>query len=179
MPTVFLSHASQDADAARAVARALRQPDLDVFLELDALQPGQEWIPGLEQALEASTHFLVLVGLSGVRRWVERELRYALVRNTEHSEYAILPLLPGENRSEQNLPLFLRQHQALRLPDSRNPDRAIIQQIAAAILAAPDEAPFRGLNTFEAEHAHLFFRRDQDVAVVLERLRRGCAAARA
>ena len=182
MPTVFLSHASQDADAARAVARALRQPGLDVFLELDPLQPGQEWIPGLEQALEASTHFLVLVGPSGVRRWVERELRYALVRNTEHSEYAILPLLLGENWSEQNLPLFLRQHQALRLPDWRNPDRAIIQQIAAAILAAPpervnvlapDEAPFRGLNTFEAEHAHLFFGRDPDVAAVLERLRRG------
>ena len=182
MPTVFLSHASQDADAARAVARALRQPGLDVFLELDALKPGQEWIPGLEQALEASTHFLVLVGPSGVRRWVERELRYALVRNTEHSEYAILPLLLGENWSEQNLPLFLRQHQALRLPDWRNPDRAVIQQIAAAILAAPpervnvlapDEAPFRGLNTFEAEHAHLFFGRDPDVAAVLERLRRG------
>ena len=182
MPTVFLSHASQDGPAARAVAQHLRQTGLGVWLDLEQLTDGQEWLPALEAALEASTHFLVLVGLSGVRRWVERELRYALVRNTEHSEYAILPLLLGENWSEQNLPLFLRQHQALRLPDWRNPDRAVIQQIAAAILAAPpervnvlapDEAPFRGLNTFEAEHAHLFFGRDPDVAAVLERLRRG------
>jgi hypothetical protein len=139
MPTVFLSHASQDGPAARAVAQHLRQTGLGVWLDLEQLTDGQEWLPALEAALEASTHFLVLVGPSGVRRWVERELRYALVRNTEHSEYAILPLLPGENRSEQNLPLFVRQHQALRLPDWRNPDRAIIQQIAAAILAAPPE----------------------------------------
>jgi hypothetical protein len=184
MPTVFLSHASQDGDAARAVARHLRDvgdPDLTVWLELDALQPGQEWIPALEQALDASTHFLVLVGPSGVKRWVERELRYALVRNTENPEYKLIPLLLGD-ATEQALPRFLRQYQAPRLPDWRNPDRAIIQQLAAAILAAPaervnvlapDEAPFRGLDTFEAEHAHLFFGRDPDVATVLERLRRG------
>ncbi len=184
MPTVFLSHASQDGDAARAVARHLRDvgdPDLTVWLELDALQPGQAWIPALEQALDASTHFLVLVGPSGVKRWVERELRYALVRNTENPEYKLIPLLLGD-ATEQALPRFLRQHQAPRLPDWRNPDRAIIQQLAAAILAAPaervnvlapDEAPFRGLDTFEAEHAHLFFGRDPDVAAVLERLRRG------
>ncbi|MFN7647130.1 MAG: SUMF1/EgtB/PvdO family nonheme iron enzyme [Acidobacteriota bacterium] len=184
MPTVFLSHASQDGDAARAVARHLRDvgdPDLTVWLELDALQPGQEWIDALEQALDASTHFLVLVGPSGVKRWVERELRYALVRNTENPEYKLIPLLLGD-ATEQALPRFLRQYQAPRLPDWRNPDRAIIQQLAAAILAAPaervnvlapDEAPFRGLDTFEAEHAHLFFGRDPDVAAVLERLHCG------
>ncbi|MCX6586304.1 MAG: toll/interleukin-1 receptor domain-containing protein [Acidobacteria bacterium] len=181
MPTVFLSHASQDGPAARAVAQHLRQTGLDVWLDLEQLTDGQEWLPALEAALEASTHFLVLVGPSGVRRWVEREVRYALVRNTDRPEYALIPLLLGE-ATEQALPPFLRQYQSPLLPDWRNPDRAIIQQIAAAILAAPpervnvlapDEAPFRGLNTFEAEHAHLFFGRDPDVAAVLERLRRG------
>lgn len=182
MPTVFLSHASPDAPAAKAVAMYLRNAGLDVWLELDKLAPGSTWIPALQAALEASTHFVVLVGPSGVQRWVEREVRYALVRNTEHPEYAIIPLLLGSNTSEKALPLFLRQQQALRINDWRQPDPQVIQQVAAAILAAPPqrvnvlapgESPFRGLLTFETQHAHLFFGRDPDVDEVVERLGHG------
>jgi formylglycine-generating enzyme required for sulfatase activity len=182
MPLVFLSHASPDAAAAQAVAQYLQNAGLDVWLEVNGLTIGPAWIPSLEAALEASTHFVVLVGPSGVQRWVEREVRYALVRNTEHPEYAILPLLLGPGTSEKALPLFLRQHQALRLADWRQPSPAIIQQVAAAILAtppqrvnvlAPGESPFRGLLTFETQQAHLFFGRDPDVDEVVERLSHG------
>src|SRR5262249_29220143 len=39
-------------------------------------------------------------------------------------------------------------------------------------LSLPDENPYRGLSTFEAEHRSLFFGRDAEVRAVFERLRR-------
>src|SRR5689334_13027945 len=96
MTSVFLSHSSADASAARVVAQLLRNAGLTVWLELDEITPGNAWLPDLENALQASTHFVILVGKTGVRRWVEREVRYALERNTDEPDYRIIPLLlPG------------------------------------------------------------------------------------
>ena len=47
--------------------------------------PGAQWSSALETALKDSTHFVVLVGEAGLQRWVDREVRYALDRNTGHS----------------------------------------------------------------------------------------------
>ena len=177
MMQVFLSHSSADAAVAKAVARLLRNASLPVWLDLDEIRPGDQWQPALEAALKASTHFVVLVGANGVQRWVDREVRYAVDRNTTDSNYRVIPLLgPGAN--EGALPPFLKQHQYLRL-DCREPDAGAIQHVAAAILRAPAErisvlppgkSPFRGLLTFEAEDSLLFFGRDREVDELLERL---------
>jgi formylglycine-generating enzyme required for sulfatase activity len=177
MTQVFLSHSSADAAGAKAVARLLRNASLPVWLDLDQLTPGDLWQPALEAALKASTHFVVLVGATGVQRWVDREVRYAVDRNTADPNYRVIPLLgPGAN--EDALPPFLKQHQYLRL-DWREPDAGAIQHVAAAILRAPAErisvlppgkSPFRGLLTFETEDSLLFFGRDREVDELLERL---------
>ena len=177
MAHVFLSHASADAAGAKAVAQLLQNAGLTVWLELDQLTPGNPWLPALEAALEASTQFVVLVGETGVQRWVEREVRYALERNTRDPNYRVIPLLgPGAN--EEALPLFLKQQQYLRL-DWRQPDPATVQQVAAAIRQVRQErvrllpdgvSPFRGLVTFETTDALLFFGRDPDVDKLLGRL---------
>ena len=181
MAKVFLSHASADAPAAKAVAQLLHHAGLDVWLELDQIKPGQPWLPTLEAALASSTHFVVLVGPAGVQRWVEREVRYALERNTQNPSYVVIPLLLGAGIDEKSLPLFLRQHQYLSL-DWQKPDLAVVQQVAAAIsgapaqrvnLLAPGESPFRGLLTFDASHSHLFFGRDREVDNVRDRLASG------
>ena len=131
MTQVFLSHSSADAASAKAVARLLRNAGLAVWLDLDQLAPGDLWQPALEAALKASTHFVVLVGATGVQRWIDREVRYAVDRNTIDANYRVIPLLgPGAN--EDALPPFLKQHQYLRF-DLREPDAGAIQHVAAAI----------------------------------------------
>lgn len=132
MDHVFLSHASADAEAAKTVARLLQNAGLPVWLELDRLVPGSPWAKELEAALKASTHFVVLVGATGVQKWAEREVRYAIERNTQDPNYHVIPLL-GPGAQEEQLPLFLKQHQYLRL-DWRHPDPNVVQQVAGAIL---------------------------------------------
>src|SRR5688572_28213440 len=114
MALVFLSHSSSDTVAAQVVAELLERAGLSVWLDRNETTPGTSWQPLLESALESSTHFVVLVGQSGVQRWMEREVRYALERNTRDPNYRLIPLLgPGAN--EGDLPLFLRQQQYLQL----------------------------------------------------------------
>jgi formylglycine-generating enzyme required for sulfatase activity len=177
MALVFLSHSSADSAGAKVIAQLLRNTGVGVWLDLDQLTPGEQWSTALEQALKDSTHFLVLVGESGVQRWVDREVRYALDRNTQNPKYRVIPLL-GPGARENDLPLFLQQQQYLKL-DWSQPDVAAVQRIAAAILEAPPErvnvlppgtSPFRGLLTYDTEHSLLFFGRDREIEELLHRL---------
>jgi hypothetical protein len=175
---LFLSHSGADSAAAKELARRLREVGLKVWLDLDHLQPGDAWMAALEEALQRASAFAVYVGSSGIQRWVDREVRVALERSTADPSFRIIPILGAGAAGPEALPSFLAQHQVVDLRREISP--AELKRLVAAILARPPEvvsllppgtAPFRGLEYFDVEHAHLFFGRDEETQELLGKLR--------
>lgn len=175
---LFLSHSGEDTAAARELAHKLREAGLKVWLDVDSQRPGDRWMEVLEQVLRETDAFAVYVGRSGVQRWVDREVRVALVRNTADPSFRIIPIL-GPSVDRNSLPPFLFQHQPIYLArEGGEPDE--LKRLVGVILdRKPEEVsllpmgipPFRGLDVFDAEHAHLFFGRDREIEELLEKLR--------
>jgi len=62
--------------------RLLReQPDLEVWLDVERLQPGQRWVAAIEQALEQPSALLLYVGQQGSPGGIDLETRVALDRS--------------------------------------------------------------------------------------------------
>ncbi len=174
---VFLSHAGEDSVAVQDLAGRLRQAGLDVWLDVDELEPGDDWMQALEDALHQSDAFAVYIGRSGIARWIGREVRLALDRNARDPRFRFIPIL-GPGSDPEALPSFVAQHHWLDLREG-DPQPEEIRKLVAAILRRPPEAlsllpagepPFRGLLTFGVEHSHLFFGRDRETADLLEKL---------
>jgi hypothetical protein len=175
---LFLSHSGEESSAAQAIAGDLRRAGLEVWLDTETLKPGDRWMEQIEAALGRADCFGVYIGPSGIRRWVDREVRAALQRHLTDPSFRIIPIL-GPGAEPEALPPFLAQHSWLDLRNGTEPEH--IRSLVAGILGgasigpaliAVDEAPFRGLEPFDVEHAHLFFGRDGDIDALLHLLRR-------
>ena len=176
---VFLSHAGADTQAARRLAEILRRNGLDVWFDKDNLQPGDNWMAALEQAIAQASAMIVYVGSSGIQAWVDREVRFGLVRNTANREaFRLIPVL-GEGADVAKLPPFVQQQQCF---DQRDPEqiRQLVETLrnaTSAQTAIPAEywtthSPFRSLQIFGPEDSWLFFGRDRDTDELLTRLGR-------
>src|SRR5690348_15592427 len=113
---IVLSHAGADSQAAREFAKTLRRNGLDVWFDQDNLQPGDPWMATLEEAITGASAMLVYVGKLGIQAWVDREVRFGLVRNThDPAAFRLIPVL-GEGADPQKLPPFVQQHQYVGSP---------------------------------------------------------------
>jgi len=179
---IFLSHAGADTQAARQFAEILRRNGLDVWFDKDNLQPGDPWMATLEEAISHASAMLVYIGSSGIQAWVDREVRFGLVRNTHNREaFRFVPVL-GEGADPAKLPPFVQQQQYVDLRDSQRAPEQIrrlleILRNPSSQAAIPAEywtthSPFRSLRIFGPEDSWLFFGRDRDTGELLTRLGR-------
>lgn len=91
---VFLSHAGADTQAARQFAGILRRNGLDVWFDKDNLQAGDDWMATLERAILDAFAMIVYIGRPGIHAWVDREVRFGLVRNTQDcAAFRLIPVL--------------------------------------------------------------------------------------
>jgi WD40 repeat protein len=177
---IFLSHAGVDTQVAKELASALRQADLDVWLDADCLQPGDIWADELERALERAGAFVLYVGQLGVLNWVGREVRYALDRNTRDPAFRLIPIL-GRGAQPGDLPPFLRQQQFVDLREGIAAPQKL-KEIVGALrrqpketvpLLSPQRCPYRGLLPFEIQDALLFYGRDREISELLAKMANG------
>lgn len=168
----FLSYDSRSRDAVTAVAKALGQREVPVFLDRFALQPGLPWGPELEAALRTCTSVAAFLGPHPMGNWQQREVFMALDRQTREPEFPVVPvLLPGAGSDP---PLsFLRLNTWVDLRGGLQ-NAAGLDALAGALLGKPisggrqEICPFRGLLPFREEDAPFFFGREAFAARLFE-----------
>lgn len=178
---LFLSHAGSDGDAARILAQRLRNTPaaksgaLDVWLDLDRLDPGRPWQPQLEIALNEATCGAILVGSRGIANWVQAEFELLNSRAVGDKSFRLIPILLGGAKSADLSPFAKRYH---AVHDPLNDDTELARLVAAILgadgdagRAAMTEDPFPGLRAMDENWNDRFFGRNDEIADLLTRLR--------
>src|SRR6266545_1889214 len=79
-PRVFISYAREDRKAASKVYRDLVKRNVQPWMDLENLLPGQDWQEEIRKAITGSDFFLALLSHHSVskRGYIQKELRHAL-----------------------------------------------------------------------------------------------------
>jgi len=175
---VFLSFNSSDREAAKSIADYLREQGLTVFVDESYLKPGQNWVEGLENALDACKAVAVLLGPHGFGKWQKAEMHLALDRHQNQPAFPVVPvILPGNEDPPTG---FLSLNTWVDLKSDVHDARGLARLLAAIQGQAPIEAdfdpraevcPYRGLLAFREEDQPFFFGRDDDTAELVKRVR--------
>ena len=92
-PRVFVSYASADKAAARALMEGLRSRNLDVWLDEYELYPGGHWAESIRTAISASAYLLLLLSKHSVHsHWLSYETEIVL-KELQSRDVTFLPIL--------------------------------------------------------------------------------------
>ncbi len=127
---VFLSHHSDDAPQAEALAHRLKAAGIRPFIKAWHLIPGGSTQKDVEDALEASRTYAVIVGSAGLESWAEQERLVAQRRQVENPNFRVIPVLLSET-SELLLPPLLREKTPVELTDLK--DETAFSRLIAGI----------------------------------------------
>lgn len=124
---VFLSYASQDAEAVRRVAEALRAAGIEVWFDKSELRGGDAWDRQIRQQIHECRLFVPVISTrTDTRRegYFRREWKLAVERTHDMSErVAFLVPIVIDDTSESNadVPDRFREVQWTRLPGGETP----------------------------------------------------------
>jgi len=141
---VFVSYASQDADAAGRIAEGLRAADIEVWLDQSTLRAGDAWDAQIKKQIQDCTLFLPVISAHTRARsegYFRREWKLATRRLLDLADDVtfLVPVVIDETReADARVPEeFLRAHWT-RLPGGETPP-AFAQRLRQ--LLAGDGAP--------------------------------------
>ena len=117
----FLSYASQDAEAARRIAEALRQAGIEVWFDQEELRGGDAWDQKIRKQIKECALFVPIISANTQARtegYFRREWRMAVDRTDDMADHIafLLPIvLDGTSDSEAIVPDRFRERQWTRL----------------------------------------------------------------
>jgi len=167
---IFLSYSRNDLEAADNLRLQLERQGLSVFKDDKSIREGDLWLSRLQEAVDACTGFVVLVGRDGVGRWIGAETQAALNRyfgpHDDAERLPIFPVLIGDAQPDA-LPAFLRLFQATPWNGIEPLPKILLDQIHTRTIVACEGAvfegcPFVGLDAFRMDQARLFFGRQRE-----------------
>jgi TolB-like protein len=144
--SVFLSYASDDRDAARAIGDALTSFGLDVWLDQSELGGGDAWDQKIRRQIRECDYFMPIVSARTEARlegYFRREWRLAVERTLDMADdhLFLLPVaIDATNEAQARVPEKFLTVQWLRVPEGRPTPalEALCRRIASG---APIEPP--------------------------------------
>src|ERR1700683_4246350 len=137
-PAVFISYASQDAEAALNVCQALRAAGIEVWFDQSELRGGDVWDQSIRKQIKACALFIPVIS----RHTHERDegyfrLEWKLAVDRSHlmtgNKAFLLPVVIDDTRDDdENVPDRFREVQWTRLPAGETPP-AFVQRVQRLI----------------------------------------------
>ncbi len=94
MPQVFISHSTRDDEIIEALHRDLDRLRVYGWIDSRRLRPGDPVDPKIEAAIEAASHFIVVLSEAAMTsEWVEKEVAIANRVRDEKPGFRIIPVL--------------------------------------------------------------------------------------
>ena len=143
---VFLSYASQDADAARRVGDALRAGGVEVWFDQSELRGGDVWDQKIRQQIRQCALIIPMISANTQSRlegYFRREWRMAVDRTQDMADgipFLVPVVIDDTAEREAHVPEAFRSVQWTRLPAGETPAH-FVQRIAA-LLEPRAPAPF-------------------------------------
>ena len=146
---VFLSYASQDAEAAQKICKALRAADIEVFLDQSELRGGDAWDQKIRHEIHDCALFIPVVSRHTQQRlegYFRREWKLAIDRSHDIAEQKpfLVPVVVDDTRDQEAfVPDAFREVQWTRLPGGETPP-AFIERIKC--LLSPELSPMSAVS---------------------------------
>src|SRR5690242_17644369 len=92
-PSVWISHADADVDAAHDLIERMRTANLSVHLREFSSPPGQQILSSLRMQLAASDYLVILIS-PGIfeSKWLTLEARYVLDNDLRQRAVSVIPV---------------------------------------------------------------------------------------
>ena len=140
---VFLSYASQDAEAAKRICDALRAAGIEAWFDQSELRGGDAWDQMIRRQIKACYLFVPMISANTQSReegYFRREWNLAVARTLDMAadRAFLLPIvIDGTSDSEARVPERFREVQWTKLAGGI-PDKAFVDRVAHLLAAGSD-----------------------------------------
>src|SRR6202451_1934397 len=132
---VFLSYASQDAEAARHICDALRSAGVEVWFDQSELRGGDVWDRHIRKHIHDCALFVPIISSTTQARlegYFRREWKLAVDRTHDMADakpFLVPVVIDDTNDQEAEVPEWFRAVQWTRLPEGKTPP-AFVERVA-------------------------------------------------
>jgi TolB-like protein/Tfp pilus assembly protein PilF len=139
---VFLSYASQDAEAARKICDVLRAAGIDVWFDQSELRGGEVWDQTIRKQIKACTLFVPVISRHTHERregYFRLEWKLAIDRSNliSATQAFLLPVVIDDTREDdEEVPEKIRDIHWTRLPEGETPP-AFVERVQRLLSSEP------------------------------------------
>jgi hypothetical protein len=152
---IFVSYASQDAEAARRICEALRVAGLEVWFDQSELRGGEAWDASIRRQIKSCKLFLPIISANTQAReegYFRREWKLAVGRTLDIADDTafLLPVIvDSTNDMEALVPERFREVQWTRLPGGETP-AGFVERVRGLVFRGTERPSQESVGTLQS-----------------------------